>query len=433
MWTFTRLFLLALAFALWAPSANAASGKVHVLTVKGVINPVSAEYLAGGIGKAKEGEAELVVVELDTPGGLDASMREINQAIINSEVPVAVFVSPPGARAASAGLFILMASHVAAMAPDTATGAAHPVPSGGGEMDKTMEAKVTNDAVAYIRGLAEKRGRNADFAERAVRKSVSVSAEEAKRSKVIEVVASSLDELLRAIDGKTITTKAGKKTLKLKDASVLREPMQGIQKFLYTISDPNIAYLLLSLGMLALWAEFSNPGAILPGVVGSICILVALLGLGMLPVNYAGVALILAAFLMFLAELFVTSYGLLTIGGVIAFVLGSLILIRSDLPGIAVDRGLIATMALSIVLMLAILFRFVWQTQKRQPTTGQEGMIGMRAEVRQALKPKGSVFVDGALWSAVLEEGEAGVGEKVIVTAVNGLTLTVKKEGAHGI
>lgn len=431
--TIFRYFFLLLVLVVWAPQAQAEGRLVNVLTVKGVINPVSAEYLVGGIDKAKERKAELVVIELDTPGGLDTSMRDINQAIINSAVPVVVYVAPPGARAASAGLFILMAGHVAAMSPDSATGAAHPVPSGGGELDKTMEAKVTNDAVAYIRGLAEKRGRNADFAERAVRKSVSISAEEAKRTKVIEVVAPSLDELLKAVDGKTLVTQKGKKTVDLKTPQVQREPMQGIQKFLYTISDPNIAYLLLSLGMLALWAEFSNPGAILPGVVGSICILVALLGLGMLPVNYAGVALILVAFLMFLAEIFVTSYGLLTVGGLIAFVLGSLILIRSDLPGIAVDRGLIATVAMGIAAVVAILLNLVLKTQRSQPTTGREGLIGMKAVVRQALKPKGTVFVDGALWAAVSEAGEIDAGETVVVTAVQGLTVTVNKEGENGV
>lgn len=428
-----RYFALALFLLLALPFGLAQAAEVTVLTVKGVINPVSAEYLVGGIQKAKERQSSLVVVELDTPGGLDTSMREINQAIINSDVPVAVYVAPPGARAASAGLFILTAGHVAAMAPDTSTGAAHPVAMGGGEMDKTMVDKVTNDAVSYIRGLAEKRGRNADWVEKAVRKSVSITAEEAKRLKVIELVAPSLDELLKLSEGHTVTLPAGKKTLRLKGVPVERMPMAGIQRFLYTLSDPNIAYLLLSLGMLALWAEFSNPGAILPGVVGSICVLMALLGLGMLPVNYAGVALILVAFLMFIAELFVTSYGLLTVGGLIAFVLGSLILIRSDLPGIAIDRGLIAMVALVIAGILALLLNLVMKTQRSKATTGEEGLIGMRAEVRQSLMPKGTVFVDGALWSAVSESGEVPAGQEVVVTAVNGLTLTVKKEEPGGV
>ena len=312
-------------------SSTGNNESVIVITVSDAITPVTAEYIGKGIDMAADRKAAALVIELDTPGGLDTAMREIIVKMLGSDVPVIVYVSPSGARAASAGVFITLAAHVAAMAPGTNMGAAHPVSLGQGKMDEEMAAKVTNDAAAYIRSIAEKRGRNADWAEEAVRKSVSVTEKEAVKKKIVDLVAEDLTALLKAIDGREVVTATMRKTLKVADATVKREPMGVRLKFLSIITNPNVAYILMILGFYGLFFELSSPGAIFPGVFGGICLILAFYAFQALPVNYAGLMLIVLAIILFLAEIKVVSYGVLTIGGVISMILGSVMLI--DAPG----------------------------------------------------------------------------------------------------
>ncbi len=420
-------FLLAMFLvALIGAQAGAQGGKVHVLTAKGAINPVLAGYLERGLKDAADEGATAVVIQMDTPGGLDTSMRDIIQAILNSPVPVIVYVAPQGARAASAGAFITMAAHVAAMAPNTAIGAAHPV-NIGGEVDATMTEKVTNDAAAYIKSLAVRRGRNVEWAERAVRESVSAHEGEALAMGVVDMVAPDLASLLAQADGRRVELFGNMVTLRTAGSTVVHHDMGWVERFLYTISDPNIAYILLSLAMTGLFLELANPGAILPGVVGGICLLLAFYSLGTLPVNYAGVLLIVLAFVFFIAEIFVTTHGMLAFGGIASLTLGSLILFNSSAPYLAIDRRLIAVVVLSVTAFFVFVVGAVARAHRRQVTTGREGLVGKVAVVRAALNPEGLVFLEGERWKARLEEGEAEPGEEVVVTKMDGLRLIVTK------
>ncbi len=413
--------VVALVSGAWAQAPS-----VAVLEIKGPINPMVASYVDRGLKVAAEQKAGAVVIQLDTPGGLDTAMRDIIQDMISSPVPVIVYVSPQGGRAASAGAFITLAAHVAAMAPNTAIGAAHPVAGGGEEIKGAMADKVTNDAAAYIKGLAKERGRNADWAEKAVRKSVSATADEAKRLGVIDLVAPDLPTLLTQIDGRQVTIGDRKVTLKTQGAATLPLEMTGLERFLYTISDPSIAFILLNLGMLGIFFELSNPGAIFPGILGGICLLMAFFALGMLPVNYVGVALIVLAFIMFVLELFVVSAGALTIGGLIALIFGASMLIDPSTPGIAVSLPVILTMTLATAGLMTGAMIMAIRTRRRKVTTGREELIGAIAEVRSPLDPKGFVFLDGELWSAVSRSGRVDPPSHVTVVAMNGLTLTVE-------
>ena len=326
-WCFLLLGLLTL-FALRVDSLHAQTraGAIHLLEIRGVINPPVASYVERALRNAHEQDARLVVIQLDTPGGLDTSMRAINQTILASPVPVAVYVTPPGARAASAGLFILMASHLAAMAPGTNTGAAHPVGLGGDATDPVLAAKIENDAAATIRGLAEARGRNAAWVERAVRESVSITAQEALELKVVEIFARDLDDLLRQMDGRTVTTTAGPVTLQVANAPRVEAQMTLVETLLHILSDPNIAFILLSVGSLGILAELYNPGTFLPGITGVIALILAFFSLGNLPTNWAGVALVVFAVILFIGELYTEGFGVLGIGALVAFLLGGLLL-----------------------------------------------------------------------------------------------------------
>ncbi|MFQ5354003.1 MAG: nodulation protein NfeD, partial [Thermodesulfobacteriota bacterium] len=310
----------------------AATGKVYYLRAEGVINPVMAEYINGGILRAEEEKAQAIIIELDTPGGLDLSMREIIKAELGSSVPVVVYVAPAGSRAASAGVFITMAAHVAAMAPGTNIGSAHPVAMGGTKMDETMLKKVENDAAAYIKGIALKRKRNAEWAEDAVRKSVNVTAEEAVKLKVIDLVATDRQELLAKINNMKVQLSRGPVTLHTEGAVVEVIDMGLRERILKAISDPNVAYVLMMIGMLGLYFELSNPGTILPGVVGAISLVLAFYSLNTLDINYAGLLLIGLAVIFFIVEINVVSYGLLTMAGLVALVLGSIMLFDSPMP-----------------------------------------------------------------------------------------------------
>lgn len=421
-------WLVALLFGLSAFSglvAAASDERVRVLEVKGAITPAIASYISRGLAQANKAGDEAALIRLDTPGGLDAAMRDIVQAIEASHIPVIVYVSPSGARAASAGAFITMAAHVAAMAPNTAIGAASPVASGGEEIKGTMKAKVTNDAAAYLRGIAKSRGRNAEWAEKAVRQAVSLEASEAVKAHVVDLVAPDVPTLLDRIDGRKVMVGTRAVVLQTRHAREVALEMGRLERFLQFISDPSIALLLLNLGMLGLFLELSNPGLILPGVIGGICLLLAFYALGTLPINAAGVALIAFAFLLFVAELFVPSFGALAIGGIISLVLGAVMLVSPGTPGFEVSRGMIALIALVSGAAIAGLVTMAVKAQRRKVTTGKAGMIGTIAEVRTPLDPEGQVFVHGELWRAVSVEGTVLPGGWVEVRRVENLTLYV--------
>ncbi len=418
--------LLVLLSALLIPQGWTGSDDVYVARVDGIIAPSIAEFMVSAIHKAEQGGAQAVVIELDTPGGLDLSMRDIIKEILRSPVPVVVYVSPSGARAASAGAFITIAAHVAAMAPGTNIGAAHPVQMGGGEMDEEMVKKVENDAAAYIRGLAERQGRNAKWAEEAVRKSVSITAKEALELKVIDLVADDLHDLLAKIDGRPVETGAGKITLKTKAATIVKVEMTFRDRILNVITNPTIAYMLLLLGMAGLYFELSNPGAILPGVLGGISLILAFYAFQTLPINFAGLLLIVLGVLLFILELQVASHGLLTAGGIVAMLLGSLMLIDSPAPFLQISLSAIIGVTAATAAFFILIIGAAIRAHRRQPTTGREGLIGLTAVAKTPLKPDGQIFVRGELWNATCEEA-VEAGGKVEVTGVNGLTLSVKK------
>ncbi|MDO9288066.1 MAG: nodulation protein NfeD [Thermodesulfovibrionales bacterium] len=400
---------------------------VIVITVNGVINPSSAEYIGKSIKKANERKPEALIIELDTPGGLDTSMRIIVKDIIGSEVPVVVYVSPSGARAASAGVFIMLASHVAAMSPGTNIGAAHPV-GVGEKMDKTMAEKATNDAAAYIRSLAERTGRNAKWAEDAVRKSISATETEALNQKVIDLVSKDLNTLLSDIDGRKVRTVMGEKTLKTANINVIREEMSLRHKILNFITDPNVAYMLMLLGFYGLFFEFTNPGAIFPGVMGGICLILAFYAFQTLPVNYAGLLLIILAIILFILEVKIISHGVLTIGGVISMLIGSLMLFESPGPFMKLSLFLILPAVILTALFFTIVLGLAYKAHKRKPVTGSEGLIGLKGIAGTDITNNGGmVLLRGEIWSAYSDE-TMFKGEKIIVESVTGLKVKVKKD-----
>lgn len=429
-----RLILLAawLMVGLIAIEAQAANSGIVVLEVKGTINPVPVDYIKRGIDHAEETNAPVVIIQLDTPGGLDTSMRDIVQDIVNARVPVVVYVSPSGARAASAGVFITMAAHVAAMAPSTAIGAAHPVSIGGegeAQISEEMEEKIVNDAAAYIRSIAEAHGRNIEWAEKAVRKSVSITEREALELNVIDLVAPNLESLIQQLDGREVTMLDGSLvTLQTEGVAINHIKMNTIENFLYAIADPNIAFLLLSLASLGIMVEIFNPGLIFPGVVGAISGLLAFYSLGMLPVNLAGVLLILLAFGLFIAEIFTVTFGLFTAGGIISLVIGSSILFKGGSTLFQVDPWLIATVTIIIAVVFTLVISRIVRAHRLQASTGREELGGKRAVVKVALDPEGTVFLKGERWTAISEAGRIEPGEEVIVTGVDGLVLRVIKK-----
>lgn len=423
-WWRAALALLCLLSGLSSP-AWAADPRITVLDLRGPITPVMAGYVERAVNEANEQERAAIVLVLDTPGGLDSAMRDIVKFTLNSRVPVIGYVSPQGARAASAGMYILMACGVAAMAPETALGAATPVGGGGEEIGGTMKKKVTNDAAAFMRSLAGQRGRNATWAERAVREAVSASATEALKLRVIDLVAPDLPTLLDQVEGQRIKAAGATVQLHTRHAMLDRKGMTQLENLLQTLANPSIALLLLNLGMLGLFFELSNPGLILPGVIGAVFVLLAAFSLGMLPINATGVALIAFAFLCFVAELFVPAFGALAIGGVISLVLGALMLIAPGTPGFEVSRPLIATIALTSGALIAAMVMLAVRAQRSRVSTGSEGLIGAIAEVRVPLDPEGQVFLNGEHWRAISLGGPLAVGAHVRVQAVDHLTLHV--------
>jgi len=428
------ILLLTLAFLAisLASGALGQADSVYVITIKGAINPVLVDYVERGIELAEDNNAQALIIRLDTPGGLDNAMRDIVQLIVNAHVPVVVYVAPAGARAASAGVFITMAGHVAAMAPNTAIGAAHPVSIGEeGEqaMSETMEEKVLNDAAAYIRGIAEAHGRNMEWAEKAVRESVSATEQEALELNVIDMIIPDMETLLQQLDGRQVTLLNNQEvTLQTKNAEIIDTPMGTIEKFLYTIADPNIAYLLLSIATLGIMAEIFNPGLIFPGIVGGICLLLGFYSLGMLPVNYAGILLILLAVGLFIGEVVSSTTGIFTAGGIVALIAGSLMLFKGASPVFQIDGWLIAVVVILVTGFMTLLVQGTIRAHRKQPFFGREELTGKTAVARTDLNPEGFVFFKGERWTAVSESGPIKEGEQVEIKRMDGLTLYVVKK-----
>lgn len=423
----SSFFILAsLTVFLSATFSEEQSKKVLVIKVNGVINPVSSEFISKSIKKANEIQAEALVIELDTPGGLDTSMRNIVKDIIGSQIPVIVFVSPSGARAASAGVFITLASHVAAMAPGTNIGAAHPV-SVSGKMDKTMAEKATNDAAAYIKSLAERTGRNAKWAEDAVRKSISATESTALKVKVIDIISKDTNTLLKDIDGRQVTTVAGERTLRTSNVLIITEEMGLRYKILKFISDPSVAYMLMLLGFYGLFFELTNPGTIFPGVTGAIFLILAFYSFQTLPVNYAGVLLIILSLILFILEVKVASYGMLTVGGIITMVIGSIMLFESPGPFLKLSIYLILPAVIITALFFTITFGLAYKAFRRKPVTGSEGLIGLDGKAMTDITGEGGmVTMHGEIWSAYSDE-VINKGDDIVVISVSGLKIKVKK------
>jgi membrane-bound serine protease (ClpP class) len=411
------LILAALAAPAW-PAAN----EVLIIRVSDAISPATADFIHQGIKSAAKAQAALVVIELDTPGGLADSMRTIVQDILASTVPVAVFVAPSGARAASAGVMITMAADIAAMAPGTNIGAAHPVGAGGQEIDGKMSEKVVNDMVAQAKSVAERRGRSAQWVERAIRESISATESEALAEGVIDLVAADIDDLLRQVNGRQIPGK-GALTLDSPRKTVVEETLRT--KILKTISNPNIAYILLMIGLAGLYFEFSHPGAIFPGVVGGICLILAFFAMQTLPVNYAGILLIVLAIIFFIMEMKIASYGLLSVAGLVALLLGSLMLFSGGEPESRVAWSVFVPTLLTVGGFFVSVAFLVMRAQASRTTTGSSGMLGQIALAKTPLAPQGKVAVHGEIWNAVSAVPVAA-GASVRIVKATGLLLEVE-------
>ncbi len=423
---FVAAFCLLLLVILAFPTQSEEKAPIFVAEVEGIINPATAKFIIESIDKASREGAQCLIIQLDTPGGLMDSMRNIVKKILASPIPVVVYVAPSGARAASAGVFITMAAHIAAMAPGTHIGAAHPVTLGEGKESKTMSEKIVNDTVSYIKTIAKTRGKNAEWGEKAVRKSVSVTEEEALKLNVIDLVSPDLQDLLAKIDGRVVKFDGVTRTLLTKGLRPQPIQMSWRYRLLDTISNPTIAYILLMLGIYGVFFELSNPGSILPGVVGGIFLILAFYALQMLPINFAGLALILFGIILFIAEIKVVSHGLLSIGGIISLFLGSLMLIESPSEYMKISLSVI----IPAVLVSAGFFTFAVAKAIRarltKPTTGTEGLIGEIGTAVTLIAPEGKVSVHGEFWNAVSDE-RVEPGEKVKVIGVLNLKLKVKK------
>ncbi len=412
----------------FSDTSFASEKSIHILTVNGSINPTTYDYLKHGIEIAKNQNAQAVIIEMNTPGGLLQSTRDIVTQFLNSEVPIIVYVSPQGSRAASAGVFITMAAHIAVMAPGTNIGAAHPV-NGQGEMDSVMSGKVTNDAAAFIRSISEKRNRNVEWAEDAVRNSVAITETEALKKNVIDFIASNRSALLDSLDGRTIIIEKDTLILSTKNGVIEEHKMNWQYEILDLLSDPNISYILFLIGIYGLFFELYNPGSVFPGVVGAIAIILALYAMQTLPINYAGLALIIVGIILFILEIKITSYGLLSVGGAVALFFGSIMLYQTDEPLEFVEVSL--AVIIPFVAVTTLIFVFVigagLKAQRRKIDTGEEGMIGSEGITVTALNPSGQVRVQGETWSAESVEGKISKDSKIIVTEIHGLLLKVKK------
>ena len=448
MRAFPRLIIAAvLAIPLWiglglillGPSARAQSDRplVVVATIDGPITPVVARYIDRTIEEANDDSAAAIVIEMNTPGGLGSAMDDIIDDILGSDVPVVVYVAPINARAASAGVYITYASHIAAMAPSTNIGSASPVMTGSSgniTTDETMERKMMNDAVARITNLAQLRGRNVDWAVSAVRDAANITSRQALDLRVIDLIAPDRRNLLEDINGRVVNTESGQITLTTINARIDEVEMGLFEEFLQLLAEPTLAYMLVSFGLLALYIELSNPGLGAPGIFGGILLLLGMLGLGSLPVAWVGLALMVLAFALFILDLFVPSLGLLTVGGLLSFLIGSNILIAEGTPDdLQVSRAVVWTMTACLAAAAALIGMAVVRGQFRRATTGRAGMIGQVGVVRSRLAPTGMVLVFGEIWTATSAEPPIEVGEHVVVTEMSGLALTVRRATAEEV
>jgi membrane-bound serine protease (ClpP class) len=417
------LFLIGLDIPIPGLSGSAFAGDhVMIIELEGPINPGTAMFVSRGLEKAKKQAAELSIIRLDTPGGLASSMRTIVKAILNSPIPVVVYVGPSGAGAASAGVLVTVAGHIAAMAPGTNIGAAHPVTAGGKDIEKTMSEKVVNDMASYARGIAEDKGKNGEWVEKAIRESVSITADEALKNNVIDLVAKDIDELLKLLDGREVSLVGGKVTLKTAGLTKTYYHPGFRDRVLKTISDPNIAYILMMIGLAGLYFELSHPGAIFPGVIGAISLIVAFYSFQTLPVNYAGLILIALAIIFFIAEVKVASYGILSIGGLISLTLGSIMLFED----MRVSLNLMAPTIILVGGFFVVVAALAFRAYRAKPKSGTEGLLGEVGMVRRVLDPEGLVFVHGEIWKAKAKE-KLEPGERIVVEGVDGLLLKVRK------
>jgi membrane-bound serine protease (ClpP class) len=409
-----------------SPKTEPERPQVDVLTVDGAIQPISAQVIVQAIDRAEKEKREALIIRLDTPGGLDTAMRQIIKRVLVAEVPVIIYVSPSGGRAASAGTYIAMSAPLVAMAPGTSIGAATPIQAGGQDIGKDLGRKVKQDAASYMRTLARQHGRNAAWAEKAVLEGASINETEALKLHVIEVIARDVPDLLEQIDGRKVKVAGLTRTLHTRDAETHPVEPTWRQKLLSRIVDPNVAYILFILGFYGLLFELSNPGSILPGVVGGICLLLAFLAFQALPVNLTGVLLIIFAMGLFAIDLKVQSHGILTVGGVISLVLGSLILLGGEGPAMRVSRSVIGTVVVTTVLFFVFVLGAAIRAQRRKPTTGAEGLVGEQGVALTDLVPAGRVFVHGEYWEADAED-RIEKGAKVLIVRVEGMRLRVRR------
>jgi membrane-bound serine protease (ClpP class) len=424
------IVFLILSFLIFSTSITFAqpASVIYLLNIEGAINPITAQYIVDGIEEAEDKQAECVIIQMDTPGGLDESMRNIIKKMLNSRVPVVIYIAPQGARAASAGAFITMAANIAAMAPGTNIGAAHPVAMGEGQIDEETKAKIVNDAAAYIKSIANSRNRNDEIAEKFVRDSLSITEQEALENNIIEFIASSVDELIFMIDGVKVTTAEGDRKLNTLGKEIIEYKMSAKDLFLHSLTNPNIAYILLFLGIFGILGEFNNPGALFPGIFGSICLILAFVAFQMIAINFAGFILIALGIIFFIFEMYTPTFGLLTAGGIISLILGSFMLTKDLAPYLKISTGIILTMVLATAAFFIFALTKGIKIQRKKPIFGKESMIGMIGTARTDLNPNGQVFLHGEIWQATTsDEKPVKKGEQVIVEALDGLRLIVKK------
>jgi membrane-bound serine protease (ClpP class) len=425
--------LMAFGLSVLAQTNDSSAPHVDLIVIDGSINPAVDDFIRESITRAKSNGARALVIQLDTPGGLLSSTRTIVKEMLSAKIPIMVYVSPSGAGAGSAGVFITMAAHIASMAPATNIGAAHPVAGGGQEVKGVMGEKIENFTASFSETIAQKRGRNTEWAIEAVRRSVSITETDALKKKVIDIIAKDIDDLLRQADGRKVDLDGRMTTLSVKGVNVVRHEMSLKQRIVNAIADPNIAYMLLMAGILGLYMEFSNPGVLFPGITGAICLVMALISLQLLSFNYAGLFLIILGIALLVGEAFMPSFGILGIGGVISLALGSFLLFDTPNSDLTIDATIVYTAVATMAAFVLAIGYLVFRSQKAKPTLGMDGLIGEIGEVRAKLNPSGKVFVHGEYWNAQTQtDGQVDVGEKVQIVGYDGMNLKVKRLQEQG-